>query len=590
MKAAVVLAVLVLLLAAPPGIRAEDAPPAPGVPRDRLPVLGTVGDLPAAGSRVVVEVQPQGWMTVDGRTTDYAGFLKTLRTRAAPGRPEKGPSPLHLVLRVDRDLPWQAVRWILAECAAPDVRVRRVLFAAAPEDGGEEGAFAFFQPEAPLPEAKSWRFELRLREVREPLCPGDVYASMDTLSSRTDPAEYYASVSLKAVPRMATGDVLSTADMILRRGTRDLRLEGAAPETVPDIEQALKALPPAVGTYSPWQSGPLRPFGERARRPPPVARVKGALAGIFPAAAPGPKEAPAPPKAEREVKIAGTPGFLPRIGVVGDLPPKAERMVIDVDARGRTAINDRVEPFEAIEEALSAEAGRCASPKSPGVSDLNVVLRLDRRLPWAVAHRLLRLCARTRPRVPRIFFGVCPEDDGPEGAVAAFEPRFARPGEESEEIPEGRAFAVRIGNPPGAPAGSVPLDVLAFLRDKRGPSPGGGPWLFRFNSFPDSQVGTVLEVYDMVLRWGVRNITLGCSFDDDGKGPVELLDTYPPTGAPPLFFVGEDVVQPGCSGWMELPIRPRITGRIAGATNPFLVLSVAAPRKKAEPEDDDEDR
>lgn len=588
MKAAVVLAVLMLVLAPSGGTRAQDAPPAPRVTRARLPVLGTVGDLPAAESRVVVEVQPKGWMTVDGRASDYAGFLKTLRTRAALGRPEKGPSPLHLVLRVDRDLPWQAVRWILAECAAPEVRVRRVLFAAAPEDGGAEGAFAFFQPDAPLPEAKSWRFELRLREVREPLCPGDVYASMDTLSTLTDPAEYYASVSLKAVPRMATGDVLATADMILRRGTRDLRLEGATPETVPDVEQALKALPPAAGTYSPWQGGPLRPFGERARRPPPVARVKGSLAGIFPAAAPGPKEAPAPPKAEQAVKIAGSPGFLPCIGVVGDLPAREERIVIDVDARGRTAINDRVEPFAAIEEALWTEAGRCASPKSPGVSNLSVVLRLDRRLPWAVAHRLLRVCARTRPRVPRIFFGVCPEDGGPEGAVAAFEPQFARPGEQSEEIPEGHALAVRIGNPPGAPEGGTPRDVLAFLRDKRGPSPVGGAWLFRFQSFPDTRVGTVLEVYDMVLRWGVRIVTLGCNFDDDDKDPAALIDHYPPTGAPPLFFVGEDVVQPESSKGMELPTRPRITGRIAGATNPFLVLSVAAPRKKAEPEDDED--
>ncbi|NUN52137.1 MAG: hypothetical protein HUU06_05010 [Planctomycetaceae bacterium] len=588
MKAAAAMAVLVLLLAPSRGVRAQDAPPARGVDRARLPVLGTVGDLPPVGSRIVVEVEPKGWMTVDGRASGHAEFLKALRTKAAPGRPEKGPSPLHLVLRVDRDLPWQAVRWILAECAAPDVRVRRVFFAAVPEDGGEEGAFAFFQPEDPLPEARSWRFELRLREVREPLCPGDVYASMDTLGSRLDPAEYYSSVSVRAVPRMATGEVLSTADMILRRGTRDLRLEGAAPETVPDIEQALKAMPPAPGTYSPWMGGPLRPFGERARRPPPVARVKGSFAGIFPAAGPGPEEAPAPPKAEQAVRIAGSPGFLPRIGVVGDLPAKEERIVIDVDSAGRTAINDRPEPFAAIEEALGAEAGRCASPKSPGVSDLNVVLRLDRRLPWAVAHRLLRICERTRPRVPRILFGVCPEDGGAEGAVAAFAPRFARPGEPSEVIPEGHSLEVRIGNPPGAPEGGVPRDVLGFLREKRGPSPEGGPWLFRFRSLPDTRVGTVLEVYDMVLRWGVRMVTLGCDFDDDDRDPAALIDRYPPTGAPPLFFVGEDVVQPGNSRGMDLPLRPRIAGRIAGATNPSLVLSVEAAGRKANPEDDED--
>ena len=318
MKVLALLAALSCAAAAPPA-PAQDAPAPPRMASDRLPVLGTVGDAPPAAERILVEVEPAGWLSMDGRTAYLDSFRKVLRTRATAARRKDGENPLSVLIRADRETPWQAVRWLLAECAAPEAGVRRVFFAARPEDGGEEGAFAAFLGEAEVPdEARPKRFRLRWWDVREELSPFDAFAYLGERTPFLRDLHKLAVVS--ATPRMHTGLVLQTADALIRWGVADVRLEGPAPASVADLEAAVKGLPAESGRLSLLANdSPLRAFGPKARTAPAIARVQGKQAGLF-AERSLAKTAPPPAPPEAPVAIAGSPGSLPRLGFVGDLP------------------------------------------------------------------------------------------------------------------------------------------------------------------------------------------------------------------------------------------------------------------------------
>lgn len=98
---------LLALLAQEAKVPAPKAEPA--VPSDRLPTLGTVGDLPTEKERLVVEVDAKGKVTVEGKALDLDAFRKVLLERADADREKEGAkvSNLYVVLRADRDLPWQ---------------------------------------------------------------------------------------------------------------------------------------------------------------------------------------------------------------------------------------------------------------------------------------------------------------------------------------------------------------------------------------------------------------------------------------------------------------------------------------------------
>ncbi len=68
-------------------------------------------------------------------------------------------------------------------------------------------------------------------------------------------------------------------------------------------------------------------------------------------------------------------------------------------------------------------------PRSPepkdddGVSNADVLLRVDRRVPWAVVNKLLWVLVDPRLLITRTFYSVSGRDGGGEGAVAVFLPR-----------------------------------------------------------------------------------------------------------------------------------------------------------------------
>ena len=150
LRRSVAAAVGLIALAWPGPVGAEEPAAPTRVPAERLPVLGTVGDLPPEKERLIADVFPGDppRFCVDGTEYDRHHFHLLIEQRAGDIREDTGTkaSGLHLVLRVDRDVRWDDTQWILQCAAGPKKRVYRVLFAARPEDGGEEGAMALYLP------------------------------------------------------------------------------------------------------------------------------------------------------------------------------------------------------------------------------------------------------------------------------------------------------------------------------------------------------------------------------------------------------------------------------------------------------------
>ncbi len=275
------------------------------VASDRLPTLGTVGDLPPEKERLVLEVDARGRVTVGGAALDLDGLRKLLRERADGSREETGlkVSNLHVVIRVDRDLPWQGAQWLMQECASPSIRVYRILFAARPEDGGDEGAVAAFLPVDPgIASTDSRRVvefpskatvHLRYRPDGDDGRATDVSPRFRDLVAR----DSRLTGEIDAAPATPTGTVLETLDVILRAGVRRVVFAGTTLQGGTSLERAIADLPVPDGKLA---ISVLDKRVPRSKEPvvlAPVARVKGALAGITePAiedpAAPAPGEEP----------------------------------------------------------------------------------------------------------------------------------------------------------------------------------------------------------------------------------------------------------------------------------------------------------
>ena len=293
MRRAIALAILVVLGAAA-AVFAQEAKEgerkAPSVPSDRLPTLGTVGDLPKEKERLVVEVDAMGKVTIEGKPLDLEAFRKVLLDRADANREKEGPkaSNLHVVLRADRDLPWQGAQWLMQECASPKVRVHRILFAALPEDGGEEGAMATFLPVVVLtpgvavPNAPPTEVTVKLEydETEVPVMPADLYPFLKSKDRRLDGKT--VNFEIDGNPTVPTGDVLRAMDAALRFGTKSVVFKGTRPLKDPSIEEALAALPARkAGLVLTVLGTRVLPPKKDAPAMPAVERVKGNLAGVL---------------------------------------------------------------------------------------------------------------------------------------------------------------------------------------------------------------------------------------------------------------------------------------------------------------------
>lgn len=269
-------------------VLAPEAPkeaPAPAVPSGRLPVLGTVGDLPKEAERLVLEVDAKGKVTSGGKVLDLADLRAILVERADGDRRAEGAkaSNLHVVLRADRDLPWQGAQWLMQECARPAVRVHRILFAARPEDGGEEGAMATFLPvdvrtAGPDDEVQlTLNMRLRISKGGDDAAPSDAAERIALFLGR----DAALRGEIDASPAVPTGTVLHAVDAFLRSGVKAIVFRGTTTVASASVEAALAERPASEGRLSVHILDTRIPRPEVPAPMKPVSRVKGALAGIL---------------------------------------------------------------------------------------------------------------------------------------------------------------------------------------------------------------------------------------------------------------------------------------------------------------------
>lgn len=97
---------------------------------------------------------------------------------------------------------------------------------------------------------------------------------------------------------------------------------------------------------------------------------------------------------ETETGPEFTPGIdLVRLGTVGDLPPPDNRLVVDVDAEGRILVAGKPLAYAALKDLVSRRADVSREDGGPAASHLDLVLRIDRSVPWCVAQWLVVLGA-----------------------------------------------------------------------------------------------------------------------------------------------------------------------------------------------------
>ena len=246
---------------------------------------------------------------------------------------------------------------------------------------------------------------------------------------------------------------------------------------------------------------------------------------------------------------------LPRVSTVGtaakDLPRPAAALTIR--RSGALDLDGKPVEFAALAEVLRAAAGMKGAPGSPEfASDLNLVIRADRGLPWRAAQWVAQTAAVEG--ISRILFGVLPTSNGEEGTFAVF-------------LPRDRGLSPGGGMPAAPPVkvrletdgwwDSTPLALYATLR-------GGAARRAQLDAAGTVATGAVLEVADLLYRAGVRELFLG------GTSPPRASEALPAaTREAPRCWVrlnGEPVHLPA-GGQVDVPPLLRAAG-IAGFAEP----------------------
>ncbi len=246
---------------------------------------------------------------------------------------------------------------------------------------------------------------------------------------------------------------------------------------------------------------------------------------------------------------------------MGDLPPEAGRLVVEVDAASRIFVDGREIPFEGLQELLRRRADETRQDVGGKPSKLDVVLRVDRDLPWTRALRLMEACALPEVRIYRVHFAALPEGGGEEGSFATFLPGGHRPG--VSDVSAGAAGPVPVPlrlSPDPARTTNLDRDLLPFL---------GTTWTdlgwssiqVTFDAAPETSAGVALRAVETILRSGVDSVVFRCPASS-GAAADPPAPAGPPRGwAVTVFDVS---MNPFTGAFPPLPPPGRINGRAAG--------------------------
>ncbi len=77
---------------------------------------------------------------VKGKSYDLKTLIRYMRSRADMEREGEGqgaPSAIYVLIRADRNTPWQHVQYVMQVCADPTVRIYKMQFATTTSDDGK---------------------------------------------------------------------------------------------------------------------------------------------------------------------------------------------------------------------------------------------------------------------------------------------------------------------------------------------------------------------------------------------------------------------------------------------------------------------
>ena len=208
-----------------------------------LPEVATIGDLPPPSTRVVLRIDADGALSLDGRPV--AEDALGTRVRAAARGSD-------VLLAVDRSVPWAATSAVLRG-ATSALRTDRVHFLVAPEGGGEPGSMATFLPGSHehccAPEADTGPVLVEATLAQDGATD---LAALHAALRALPPASRQVRVGLAVPPLAATGDALRAADVVFRSGFRFVGFQ--------------------TDPSDPAAQGPLRELAARARHAPRAVR------------------------------------------------------------------------------------------------------------------------------------------------------------------------------------------------------------------------------------------------------------------------------------------------------------------------------
>ncbi len=217
-----------------------------------LPRVGTLGEAPTGADVLIVQIERDGSIHVDGDGPLGLNELDLTLRRAtdAPGaRNEDGTSRRELLVMADGAVPWVVTQWVLMTAAHPVIGIDRIHFAARPQEGNAVGAIA-----CPLPHDRARtgkeqgipRLGITLSTAHE-LPASDVAALFPELTAQTRPLRGAGSVHFEIRtppplgPRVATRHVIETLDVLARAGARTVTLSGV-PLPVGDSQSTIDRL------------------------------------------------------------------------------------------------------------------------------------------------------------------------------------------------------------------------------------------------------------------------------------------------------------------------------------------------------------
>lgn len=257
---------------------------------------------------------------------------------------------------------------------------------------------------------------------------------------------------------------------------------------------------------------------------------------------------------------------LPKVGTVGDLPPAADTLTIEVQRDGTLSCDGRTLSLAEFAARVTQEATTHLGEKIEFLqtSDLKVVIAADGEAPFGALAPMHTVLFRSSPAVYQVFYAVRSESDGEAGALALFLPHDIGGHFEPWLVP----VPIRIGFDAGA---STPAALWPHGAGFRRANLEGCERPIGVAAANDVPFAFVLQVADAVLRAGTDNVVLewpqdlpdGRRLSDTSRSVPELVRAIGPVQRTTSIRFHDHLLAANAP---PLPPRPRVHGAVTGLT------------------------